>query len=324
MAQDNSQQIPWTDEQWARVRQVIQEEASRARVAATFLPLYGPLSGDTDFVRADRISYKLPNGEPRMVIDDTTVLQIPTLQVKVYVRGAQMSDPDMTSVLALFRRAANVLARLEDALVFNGQPAANEGPPTVEGLPPVWEILGGQKSRGLLAKAEGEGNGEALIARIPGGELGALGELLVGKISQAIGTLESGGHFGPFAVVLGQELFQAVQTPNRDSLVLPQDRILPFLGSGGSLNRSTTLPPRGGVVVALGGAPVELVVATDVSLNFLQVSPDPRFVFRVYEKVVLRIKESGAIVSLMADETPPAREHGGSPAGANSTPSRAR
>jgi uncharacterized linocin/CFP29 family protein len=324
MAQDNSQQIPWTDEQWARVRQVIQEEASRARVAATFLPLYGPLSGDTDFVRADRISYKLPNGDPRMVIDDTTVLQIPTLQVKVYVRGAQMSDPDMTSVLALFRRAANVLARLEDALVFNGQPAASEGPPTVDGLPPVWEILGGQKSRGLLAKAAGEGNDEALIARIPGGGLGALGELLVGKISQAIGTLESGGHFGPFAVVLGQELFQAVQTPNRDSLVLPQDRILPFLGSGGSLNRSTTLPPRGGVVVALGGAPVELVVATDVSLNFLQVSPDPRFVFRVYEKVVLRIKESGAIVSLMADETPAARGSGGSPAGANSTPSRAR
>jgi len=31
-----------------------------------------------------------------------------------------MVDPEMTSVLALFRRAANVLARLEDAVVFRG------------------------------------------------------------------------------------------------------------------------------------------------------------------------------------------------------------
>jgi hypothetical protein len=44
------------------------------------------------------------------------------------------------------------------------------------------------------------------------------------------------------------------------------------------------------VVVALGGAPVELVVATDVSLNFLQVTTDPMFVFRVFEKIVLRIQ----------------------------------
>ena len=47
----NDPQVPWTDEQWARVNQVIQEEAKRARVAATFLPLYGPLSADSDYVR---------------------------------------------------------------------------------------------------------------------------------------------------------------------------------------------------------------------------------------------------------------------------------
>ena len=79
--------------------------------------------------------------------------------------------------------------------------------------------------------------------------------------------------------------------------MLPQDRIIPFLG-GGSLLRSSTLPATGGVVVALGAAPVELVVATDVSAHFLQVTTDPMFVFRVYEKIVLRIKEPDAIVSL--------------------------
>ena len=59
-------------------------------------------------------------------------------------------------------------------------------------------------------------------------------------------------------------------------------------------------------MVALGGAPVELVIATDVSLNFLQVAPDPMFVFRVYEKMALRIKESDAIVALVPPAAPAA------------------
>ena len=56
--------------------------------------------------------------------------------------------------------------------------------------------------------------------------------------------------------------------------------------------------PGAGVVVALGGAPVELVIATDVSLQFLQITTDPNFLFRVREKIALRIKEAGAIVTL--------------------------
>jgi uncharacterized linocin/CFP29 family protein len=308
MASDNSQ-VPWTDEQWARVRQVIHEEANHARIAATFLPLYGPLPPDTDFVPKDLISYVTPPGaqHERMSIDDVTTIRLATLQVKVFLRGAQMADPDMTSALALFRRAANVLARLEDAVVFNGQAGTNEGPSQGgKGLRPIWEILGGQQCRGLLIQdAEAkehldpkkDEDPEHRTVRIPGGTAGAIGEAAVGKVSDAIGLLEADGHYGPFALVLDQKLFEAVQTPNKDSLVLPQDRLIPFLG-GGSLLRSSALPEHSGVVVALGGAPVELVVATDVSLAFLQVTTEPWFVFRVYEKTVLRIKETGAIVAL--------------------------
>jgi uncharacterized linocin/CFP29 family protein len=78
---------------------------------------------------------------------------------------------------------------------------------------------------------------------------------------------------------------------------LPQDQIIPFLG-GGPLLRSSTLPANSGVVVALGGAPVELVIATDVSLQFLQVTNAPAFLFRVREKMALRIKEADAIITL--------------------------
>jgi uncharacterized linocin/CFP29 family protein len=119
-------------------------------------------------------------------------------------------------------------------------------------------------------------------------------------VSAAIGALEANGHFGPFAVVLGQGLFLIAQTPDPGSLVLPQDRIIPFLG-GGSLLRSSTLDALfgfSGIVAALGGAPVELAVATDVGIQFLQLSPEPVFIFRVYERMALRIKEPEAIIQL--------------------------
>jgi uncharacterized linocin/CFP29 family protein len=292
----NDPQVPWTDEQWARVNQVIQEEARRARVAATFLPLYGPLPADTDFVRAGTISYP-PRPQPpppeRIAIADTDVIQLATLQVKVNVRAAQMADPDMTSVLALFRRAANALARLEDAIAFNGQAGVDSGPRGgAPSLPRIWEVTGGQASSGLVAPP-----GSVLIPVPPRAGAPALPDL-VAAVSDAIGQLEANGQFGPFAVALDQAFFLAVQTPDPLTLVLPQDRIIPFLG-GGSLVRSSTLPLNLGVVVALGGTPVELVIATDVSLQFLQVTTDPNYLFRVREKMALRIKEADAIATLI-------------------------
>jgi uncharacterized linocin/CFP29 family protein len=304
--------VPWTDEQWARVQQVIQEEASRARVAATFLPLVGPLPPGTDFVRKEAVTYPAnPNQPPpqQIKIEDRTTVQLATLQVNVPLRGAQVADPEMTSVLTSFRRAANVLARLEDAVVFGGlieRDPNNPGDIILNGKvdPPIWEIRAYEESKGLVDAAPTE-------VASPN-----TGNDLVAAVSAAIGKLEERGHFGPFAVVLDQAFFLSVQTPE-NGLVLPQDRIVPFLG-GGPLLRSSALtekPEPGkkpakkavGLVVALGGAPVELVFAKDVSLNFLQQTADGDYLFRVLEKLVLRIKEADAIVKLKEPAAPPAR-----------------
>ena len=301
---DNSQ-VPWTDEQWARVYQVIQEEAARARVAATFLPLVGPLPRISDFVRRGDITFPALAAPPpaqQVAINDTATMRLATLQAKVFVRGAQMADPEMTSALALFRRAANVLARLEDAVIFGGlianpapppAPPFTPPPPAVAGLPQIWEIFNGEVSDGIVGPPVPVGALPVPVGAPPP----PLGDLLVGAVSAAIGQLEANGQFSPFAAVLDHNFFTAVQTP-APGLTLPQDRIIPFLGSGGSLLRSSTLPVNCGVVVALGGAPVELVIATDVSLDFLQVSDEPRFVFRVFEKMELRIKQPQAIAIL--------------------------
>jgi uncharacterized linocin/CFP29 family protein len=213
----------------------------------------------------------------------------------VPVRNAQMADPELSSVLALFRRAANVVARLEDAVIFRGLAEDPLRPQAgVTGLPSIWQITGAQRARGLWSP---EARWMIDVAAEPAD---LRGHAIVAAVSNAIGRLEQHGHFGPFAVALGQGLFLLAQTPDVGSLVMPQDRIIPFLG-GGPLLRTSTLNDFGGnsgVVVALGGAPVELVVATDMHVQFLQVTSDPVFVFRVSEKIALRIREPEAIVQL--------------------------
>ena len=283
MTQSDSQ-APWTDEQWARVNLVVQEEANRARVAATFLPLYGPLEPDADFVRSEMVS---TDGK-ELTIEDKEVIQLATLQVKVKLRGAQVADPDLMSALQAFRRAANALARLEDAIVFRGQKGVDDGPDVAAAQQPpkFCKILGGEKRSGLFDANQKKRR-----------EVSGKGDDLVAMVSEIVGELEDTGHFGPFTVVLGQSLFSVAQKPEGASLALPQDRIIPFLG-GGSLLRSSTLASDAGLVVALGGAPVELVVAKDISVDFLQITDEPAFLFRVFEKIALRIKDELAIVPL--------------------------
>ena len=123
---------------------------------------------------------------------------------------------------------------------------------------------------------------------------------IVDAVVTAIQRLERRGHFGPFAVVLGHSLFSEANTPST-SLVLPSDRLVEFL-DGRRVTRSGTLPPNDGLVVALGGQVIELVLARDLDLKYLQTTLEPRYVLRLYEKFVLRIKELDAVCRITKDE----------------------
>jgi uncharacterized linocin/CFP29 family protein len=308
---DSNTQLHWTDEQWNKVRQVVYEEARKARVAGNFLPLYGPLEPDATNVSKEQLRYEdVPTGSEalaRISVNNTETQPLLTLQVLVPLRSAQVADPELTSALTAFRRAANVLSRVEDTVIFNGKPSEEDlqeareqkksgtGTPKsaaagrLVSLPQIWNVTGPDTADGLLDKADDLPPN--LIVDPKKDPAGAL----VSDISRAISQLEAGGHLGPFACVLGHGKFTIAQTPNQGSLVLPQDRILPFLG-GGPLLRTSTFDDDIGLVVASGGAPIDLVVATDISVAFLQITLEPRFVFRVYEKIALRIKEEHTIV----------------------------
>jgi len=186
-------------------------------------------------------------------------------------------------------------ARVEDALVFNGQPGA--GLPPMNGtaaIPAVWNVTAGGTQDGLLPWIVGGVLAGPIAPRV-GVRIGppASGNTVVVALIRAISALEATGHSGPYACVLAPDLFALACSPAA-GLVLPRDRILPFL-DGGPFLRTSAVPAGYGVVVALGGTPIELVVARDISVRSLQTTLQARSVFRVSERLVLRIKEMNAI-----------------------------
>jgi len=280
-------QLNWTEEQWTKVRLAVQETAQRARVASVFLPLVGPLPSSQTTVPSlvmSELENNYGSGQEQVLsVTRRDVTEIVTISTDIYLRASEVNDPDLSAAIAMFARSAEVLARVEDSIVFNGLKAAETL--NVEVNPKIYHLNNEGQHEGLLPTDKPTGKTEKLTAAN-----------LVTEIVNAVETLEKAGHYGPFACVLGHELFLAANSPS-DSMVLPSDRITPFL-NGGPLLRSSVINAKQGVVVALAGDPVDLVVATDMSVNFLQISTEPRFVFRVHERIALRIKQQGAICVL--------------------------
>ncbi|HVO45884.1 MAG TPA: hypothetical protein VMT29_06065, partial [Steroidobacteraceae bacterium] len=81
-----------------------------------------------------------------------------------------------------------------------------------------------------------------------------------------------------------------VHDPDKASLVLPADRITPML-KGGPFLRSGKMDDCAGILVSLSGNAVDIVVGTPPTVQFLQRTADAKFLFRVYEKFALRIRD---------------------------------
>lgn len=292
-------QDPWTEAQWTRVQETVRDEAKKARVAASFMPVQGPLPDDAQTAPLQRLTVRpRPASEPRrrLEINDHDTRRLTTLAVNVGLRGAQVVEPDLSSALVAFRRAANLIARAEDYVVFLGQPGAN---PAVPGRLAPCVIRGGAQFDGLLPIALKQ-------AQVPVKSQHPVG--LVSAVSRAVSHLEQEGHLGPFAVVLGHFLFDAAHSPI-GTLVLPSDRIRPLID--GPLLRSSWLSQFSGVpvphevpsglVVSLADDLLDLVVAKEISVRRLQITRDdsPRHLFRVSQRFTVRVKQPTALVALV-------------------------
>jgi len=302
-------ELGWTESHWNRVCGAVTEEAQKARIAAQMLPMVGPEDGSTVAVPEYRLEprgnpeayLRAPGGDPqpaqRLTTNSNPNLYLTTISVNVPLRSHEMADPNLNAALGMFRRAANYIARVEDALVFNGR-AQDAAPPGLQ-IPPVYTVTGDYTCRGLVRELNPDRlSPDPFQQRVfqrfqrvapPPRDLGTE---VTRAIIAAIGELDARGQQGPYACALSQYLFEAICTPN-DSLVLPRDRVLPFLQ--GPLLRASAIQDGLGVVVSLTGNSVEIVVGGDLSVRFLQTTLEPRYVFRVSERVALRIREENAI-----------------------------
>jgi uncharacterized linocin/CFP29 family protein len=300
-------ELGWTDEQWGRVCRAVSEEAQRTRVAAKFLPVYGPV--DASEVAVARLRFKEINdplagsGGPkkRLSVDSDPTTELSRISCLVHLKSHEAADPELQAALTMFRRAASIIARTEDALMFNGIDKGKSATPPLAPSSGVLKISGANEARGLLPEtiALAKTVGVSVTVDSPVGNRSSVadaGTALVSRVVRAIDKLDDEGYSPPYACVLARDLYQAVHSPT-PNLVLPRHTILPIL-EGGPLLGSGRIKQGWGVIVAYESHQVEQVLASDISVKFLQVSQEPRFVFRVSERVALRIRDRKAFAVL--------------------------
>jgi len=290
-----TESLTLSESQWNTVMQTVHNEAMHARVAASFLPLFGPLDGDVQSVPRNLLGYPVDDsGKTYMDVVDYDTMRLSTLSINVRIKNAQIADPELSSAMIMFRRAAEIMARIEDAIIFNGQAGTGEGPDNpevVDQVPPVFKVSGGERTMGLIEA------GMVNATKIGKPKAGFdLGQAVFKAVVEAITKIERGGYHGPFALVLGDDLFTAINTPMPNSMVLPREGMLPFLDA--PLLRSSAVPKDQGVLVSLRGAPVEIVVPSDISVRHITTTENGHHIFRVKQKFVLRIKDHRAIATL--------------------------
>ncbi len=278
-------ELNWTDAQWQNVNAAVNEAFSKASVASAFLPMYGPLAGSAEVVRNERLqqvaSSTTPQTPPTIRLDRDhpgVNLKLVNVTVNVELSSEQVADETLSNAILAFRRAANMLALEQDRIVFEGfrqSPGADPG--FVTNKPDPQRGLADLRKRHTFSSLDVPTNRTR-------------GRAVVKAVVNAIHRLEDHFNPAPFACVLGNTLFEDVHDPSK-SLVLPVDRITPLL-KGGPLLRSGKMEADAGIVVSLSGNAVDIVVGTPPTVQFLQRTTDARFLFRVYERFALRIRDA--------------------------------
>jgi hypothetical protein len=137
---------------------------------------------------------------------------------------------------------------------------------------------------------------------------------LMKAIVQAINSLEEQGYVAPYVCVFGRNPFEAAYKAIHNSTVLPRDRLEPLIGRE-LLHASgiDILPYKfglydaklgqgdwrsRGVLLSMADEPIDLALAAEATPEFRQVDLDGRYVFSVFERFALRIKDAKAIVPL--------------------------
>ena len=219
---------------WALVEQAVHDECKRTRIAQKFLPIHiAPESGLTTFpsdtiLLDNQIGNQVP---PKLTVDETAVVPFIELEVQFQVTMQQMTEPNLSTVITLATRAANLLCQAEDCVIFGGQRVVAPGPDQKSIFQGKVNVVSGSAGPGLLNAPEEEGANPSLqVIPVPvlnpGETPPRWGENTFGAVSTAYGRLQNGdglaqAHYGPYACVLNYQPYADSYAPLPTTLASP-------------------------------------------------------------------------------------------------------
>ena len=270
--------VGWTQSVWDGIDKAVGDEAKRSSIAATFIPLVGPLQGALT-VPSDIIA-----DNPLSIAEDG-VRPLVELSVEFTLTPTQVSgETSLLTASSLATRAANLLAQAEDVLIFQGDAGLSS---------PLFKLVKRRQSPGpgLVDAADEEIEVQPIA---PASR--HYGENLFAAVAEGCARLQAKGQYGPYALALHDAIYADSFAPLAGTLATPADRIRLLVAQG--FVGTGALPPQTGVLLSVGGNTVDLVIANDTTVDFSQIDADGLSRFRAFERFALRVKESASIVRL--------------------------
>lgn len=270
--------LGWSQDIWDRLDEAVSSESKRSSIASTILPLIGPLPNavtvPADVIDANQLA--IAEDITRPIVELTAEFTLTTAQVA--------GEASLLTATSLATRAANLLAQAEDTLIFQGDAGNNSA---------VFTFVSQRQlaGTGLVASAAEE----IVVPPIAAGS-NQYGEHTFAAVAQGCADLQAKGQYGPYALALQDAVYADTLAPLPGTLVSPADRIKPLVTQG--YVGSGALPPSIGILLSVGGNTIDLALATDAAVDFMNVDSAGLSHFRVWERFALRIKDNTALIRL--------------------------
>jgi hypothetical protein len=293
----------WTDDIWNSIDKAVADEHKLTAVAAQFLTPPVPDSSMDGTVPADVVLEG--DGSGILSVDESEKRSIVEIAVQYRVRQSQVEqETQMKTAESLATRAANLLAKGEDLLIFQGLAALDDPlftshkivlrvPRSNKPSSPVDAFLFGNNTQRIQVKQS---------------EPGLYGDNTYAAVAEAYATLQE-NHYGRQALVLPSTIYADTFATRATTLEIPAitaDRIKGLIGN--FVFGTSTLPglqtngganPGKGVLLALDGNTMELVVQVGPTVEVVtQEGGTGDFIFNVYERFALRLKDPKAVFEL--------------------------
>jgi uncharacterized linocin/CFP29 family protein len=280
--------LGWDSIVWDPIQKAVHDEAQRSKIGQQILPIYGPL-GNTCTVPSDITS--TDNNGNGFIVNEGNPLSLIEISVKFALTNTQVQEEKtLSTAVTLATKAANILSKIEDQIIFQGPG------PTPKELKDVVEIAiprGNNGQGGLLG--DDKDKSRTIPVKPISGATASYGENTFSAVAEGIAQLQGEGHYGAYALVLNFDQYADTFAPLKDTLATPSDRIKPLVDKG--FYGTSAVPKKRGVVVSLAGDSMDLAVGIDTKAQFRSPSSTDSTLsnFRVFNRIVLRLKDSSAV-----------------------------